>query len=55
MIARWMRRDPANGRAAVAALRELGFTLTDIEAEDIDRGEALVQIRIPLRIISACQ
>ena len=34
-----------NGRAAVTALRELGFPLTDFQAAEIDRGKDFVQIR----------
>ena len=36
---------PGNGRAAVAALRELTFPLTDAEAEEIERGKDFVQLR----------
>jgi hypothetical protein len=35
----------ANGRAVVAALRELGFPLTDTAAEEIERSKDFVQIR----------
>lgn len=32
-------RSPENGRALVAALRELGFTLSDRQAADVLRGQ----------------
>ena len=35
----------ANGLALVAALRELGFTLTDAEADEIARGKDFVQLK----------
>ncbi len=38
-------RSPENGRELVAALRELGFALTDPEAADIERGKDFVQLR----------
>lgn len=41
----FVEKSPANGRAVVAALRELGFPLTDTEAEEIERGKDFVQIR----------
>ena len=34
-----------NGRAAVSALRELGFPLTDGQAAEIERGKDFVQLR----------
>ena len=34
-----------NGRALVAALGELGFSLTDAEAVDLERGKDFVQLR----------
>jgi len=34
-----------NGRAMVAALRELGFTLTNEQASDIEVGKDFVQLR----------
>ncbi|HUT37181.1 MAG TPA: hypothetical protein VNE39_27110 [Planctomycetota bacterium] len=36
---------PENGRALVAALRELGFALTDPQAGEIERGKDFVQLR----------
>jgi hypothetical protein len=36
---------PANGRAVVAALRDLGFSLGDADAAEIERGKDFVQIR----------
>ena len=38
-------RSPQNGRALVEALRELGFALTDPQAEDIERGKDFVQLK----------
>jgi hypothetical protein len=35
----------ANGRALVAALRELGFALDDPQAAEIERGKDFVQLR----------
>jgi hypothetical protein len=36
---------PDNNRAAVVALRELGFDLTDSEASEIERGKDFVQLK----------
>ncbi|MFH1418455.1 MAG: hypothetical protein ABII12_09260 [Planctomycetota bacterium] len=36
---------PENGRALVAALRELGFAVTDEQAADIERGKDFVQLK----------
>src|SRR5258708_8632592 len=41
----FLAKSPGNGRAAVAALRELTFPLTDAEAEEIERGKDFVQLR----------
>jgi hypothetical protein len=38
-------RSPENGRALVAALRELGFALTDDQARDIEQGKDFVQLK----------
>ena len=38
-------RTPANGRALVAGLRELGFALTGTEAAEIERGKDFVQLK----------
>ena len=38
-------RSPENGRALVAALRDLGFTLTDDQAAQIERGKDFVQLK----------
>jgi hypothetical protein len=38
-------RSPENGRALVAALRELGFALTAPQADEIERGKDFVQLR----------
>ena len=38
-------RSPDNGRALAAALRELGFALTDDQARDVERGKDFVQLR----------
>lgn len=41
----FVERSRANGRALATALRELGFTLTDSQAADIERGKDFVQIK----------
>jgi hypothetical protein len=41
----FVRRSEQNGQALVAALRELGFELTDKEAGDIVRGKDFVQLK----------
>jgi hypothetical protein len=41
----FVERTPVNGRAVVAALRELGFALSDDEAAHIERGKDFVQLR----------
>jgi hypothetical protein len=38
-------RSPENGRAVVVALRELGFTLTDEQAAELERGKDFVQLK----------
>src|SRR5438874_2655557 len=38
-------RGPDNGQGLVAALRELGFSLTAPQAEDIVRGKDFVQLK----------
>ncbi|MCI0490138.1 MAG: hypothetical protein L0229_26390 [Blastocatellia bacterium] len=38
-------RSPENGRALVAALRELGFALTDEHARDIEHGKDFIQLK----------
>ena len=38
-------RTSANGRALAAALRELGFQLTDTESAEIERGKDFVQLK----------
>jgi hypothetical protein len=38
-------RTPANGRALVAGLRELGFLLTDTEVGEIERGKDFIQLK----------
>jgi len=38
-------RSPENGRAIVAALRDLGFALTETQVEEIVRGKDFVQLR----------
>ncbi len=38
-------RSPENGRGLVAALRELGFALSDEQAGDIERGKDFVQLK----------
>jgi len=41
----FVERSRPNGRAMVAALRELGFTLTNEQASDIEVGKDFVQLR----------
>jgi hypothetical protein len=41
----FVRRSDANGRALVAALRDLGFALTDHQAADVIRGKDFVQLK----------
>ena len=41
----FLERDAANGSAAVLALRELGFDLTEPQADEIRRGKDFVQLR----------
>jgi hypothetical protein len=38
-------RSTVNGRAMVSALRDLGFSLTDSEAAEIERGKDFVQLK----------
>ncbi|MFN0136397.1 MAG: hypothetical protein ACKVS9_09825 [Phycisphaerae bacterium] len=38
-------KSPQNGAALVAALRELGFVLTESEADEIRRGKDFVQLK----------
>lgn len=38
-------RTPENGRAVAAALRDLGFMLSDSQALEIERGKDFVQLR----------
>lgn len=38
-------RSPANGRALVAGLRELGFALADSEAAEVERGKDFIQLK----------
>ena len=41
----FVERSVTNGRATVAALRELGFALTGAEASEIERGKDFVQLK----------
>ncbi len=41
----FLEKSPDNGGAAAAALRELGFPLTESEAAEIERGKDFIQIR----------
>ncbi len=38
-------KTPENGRAIVAALRQLGFSLTDPQASEIESGKDFVQLK----------
>jgi hypothetical protein len=41
----FLEKSPTNGTAAVRALRDLGFTLSDSEADEVIRGKDFVQLR----------
>ncbi len=41
----FVERSPENGRALVAALRDLGFPLSEDQSSEIERGKDFVQIR----------
>lgn len=41
----YLDKSPANARAVVAALKELGFALGDREAYELERGKDFVQLR----------
>ncbi|CAG0947243.1 hypothetical protein ANRL1_03855 [Anaerolineae bacterium] len=41
----FVERSPANGRALVLALRDLGFALTEEQAIEIERGKDFVQLK----------
>lgn len=41
----FLQKLPENGRAVVAALRDLAFPLTETQAAEIERGKDFVQIR----------
>ena len=41
----FVKKDPENGRALVKAVREIGFALTDEQADEIVRGKDFVQLR----------
>jgi len=41
----YVAKEPANGEAVVAALRELGFSLTSEQAAEIVRGKDFVQLK----------
>lgn len=41
----FIRRGPENGAAIGAALRELGFALTESQAQDLIRGKDFVQLK----------
>jgi hypothetical protein len=41
----FLEKSPENGRAVVAALRDLACPLTDAQAAEIERGKDFVQIR----------
>ncbi|HSO74038.1 MAG TPA: hypothetical protein VLU47_04305 [Blastocatellia bacterium] len=38
-------RSPENGRAIASALRDLGFTLTDQQGAEIERGKDFIQLK----------
>jgi hypothetical protein len=41
----YLEKSPANCRAAIGALRELGFTLAEEESNEITRGKDFVQLK----------
>jgi len=41
----FVAKSPGNGRAVAAALRAIGFPLTDVQAGEIERGKDFVQLR----------
>jgi len=41
----FVEKSPENGRAIVTALRELGFTLHEQQAEEIERGKDFIQLK----------
>jgi hypothetical protein len=41
----YVEKSPENGRAMIAALREIGFSLTDVQAAEIERGKDFVQLK----------
>ena len=41
----FVEKSPANGAALVSALRELGFALSEPQADDIRRGKDFVQLK----------
>lgn len=41
----FVKRDPENGKAIVAALRELGFALSQQQSAEIVRGKDFVQLK----------
>jgi hypothetical protein len=41
----FVEKTTANGRALVAALRELGFALTETQAAEIEQGKDFVQLK----------
>lgn len=41
----FVERSETNGRCLVAALRELGFALTDAQAAEVQRGKDFVQLK----------
>ena len=41
----FVERSPENGQAVISALREIGFELTDRQAEKIAQGKDFIQLR----------
>ncbi len=41
----FVEKTAVNGRATVAALREIGFALTEAEAGEIERGKDFIQLK----------
>jgi hypothetical protein len=41
----FVEKSPTNGRALIAALRELGFSLNADQADEVERGKDFVQLK----------
>ena len=41
----YLEKSPDNGRAAVAALKSIGFNLSNAQTEEIERGKDFIQLK----------